>query len=1220
MSLERCTPGQLEVISTLDRPLMVSAGAGSGKTFTLTQRIVEALRAGEALSSIEQVCAITFTNAAAAELRSRIKGMLRGRGMADQARLVDGAWISTIHAMAARMLRENALRIGIDPAFEVLGSMERDMLLRQAFDQAAAEAARSGNAALRDLVLCEPLFGRGGNGRGVMDDVMDLIARARTMPAGLAGIVLPGEGQGKRELLVALRASVRALLEACDEWPDEVAKDPAFFDALAEGFTALGELSERAGGSEALSDEEFRAGFYALPHASKLRKNKGNAPFMEAYAAYRSAYAALAEEAECAMAAPRLAAVAELACMVDAAFRELKGPSRLDNDDLLRLCYEALMRDDGLAAVYRERFKLIMVDEFQDTDLLQTAIVSAIAQPGRRNVCTVGDAQQSIYRFRGADVNVFLAFKRDMFALADDARAVELPDNFRSHGDVLRLVDAIFARPSMFGDAFLHLEAKGAINSAPDALFGELPRVSVDVVHFQRKMSGPTATSADARVVAAGHIAEHFAQLHHAGAPASDMALLLGGMTHAQAYADALRAVGLESRIVAGSVFQHAPEAQMVRAALRFARDTRDGEALLQLLLSPLFAVSDDALLALASRCEEGEMRASSLAAGLAVPDAQALSELAPSDREMIGIARGALMRFAAEAQAARAGVGLRALLVESGLLDRLRGQGAEGLASAGNLEKACRLTEDLEARSCGIAELSDRFSEHLRLEKETPGLLTPTHGDHVTIMTVHGSKGLEFPHVAVAELGGKRVPEASFVAENIDGRTFVCGKARPTGDAGARADALKRLRPEREAAVLKDGMDAHEAFAALNDHRAEQEEAEAKRLLYVGLTRAVKSVYLSLKVQGDPAKGYAADPLAQGVHEALPWPVDAPDSTTMVDFGGAAPARITFAHLPLSAQMPGAADAAEAEQPGEEEPAAQAASAAEQPAEPFIVPIREAEAPAVVGGCASARSGMFSYTSLSAGMHDDGREAVPPAADAPDAAAGASSGTAPGDTRTATGAAPVGSEAVDGAATASAPQESATALGTAFHRLAQQSILRARAAATGAPVQPSAADMEAQVAACELTPAQEARLASAIGLWLSSAEAAAFFAHPRIDAEVPFSVVVGEGDGRFYLVGEIDGLASDGERAFLIDYKTGGAPDEDAAALHAKHLLQAQCYAFALLGAGFASVDAAFLRVEQPDAARPGEPQVVRYRFAAADLPELEAALAAAHAQATGA
>ena len=66
MSLERCTPGQLEVISTLDRPLMVSAGAGSGKTFTLTQRIVEALRAGEALSSIEQVCAITFTNAARA--------------------------------------------------------------------------------------------------------------------------------------------------------------------------------------------------------------------------------------------------------------------------------------------------------------------------------------------------------------------------------------------------------------------------------------------------------------------------------------------------------------------------------------------------------------------------------------------------------------------------------------------------------------------------------------------------------------------------------------------------------------------------------------------------------------------------------------------------------------------------------------------------------------------------------------------------------------------------------------------------------------------------------------------------------------------------------------------------------------------------------------------------------------------------------------------------
>ena len=134
MNLESCTPGQREIVTTLDAPLMVSAGAGSGKTFTLTQRIAYALDASEGTpfaQGIDQVMAITFTKKAAAELKSRIKRLLCSLDQEDEALRVDNAWISTIHGMCARVLREHALELGIDPGFEVmLGFFMRRPLMR----------------------------------------------------------------------------------------------------------------------------------------------------------------------------------------------------------------------------------------------------------------------------------------------------------------------------------------------------------------------------------------------------------------------------------------------------------------------------------------------------------------------------------------------------------------------------------------------------------------------------------------------------------------------------------------------------------------------------------------------------------------------------------------------------------------------------------------------------------------------------------------------------------------------------------------------------------------------------------------------------------------------------------------------------------------------------------------------------------------------------------
>ena len=144
MDLSTLMPQQREIATTLDRPLFVSAGAGSGKTFTLTRRILWALspESGPFIEHLDQVLAITFTKDAAAEIRERVRAALIDAGMDREALAVDDAWISTIHGMCARILRAHALELGLDPEFGILE--DTGELIEQAVDRAIAHAEETG--------------------------------------------------------------------------------------------------------------------------------------------------------------------------------------------------------------------------------------------------------------------------------------------------------------------------------------------------------------------------------------------------------------------------------------------------------------------------------------------------------------------------------------------------------------------------------------------------------------------------------------------------------------------------------------------------------------------------------------------------------------------------------------------------------------------------------------------------------------------------------------------------------------------------------------------------------------------------------------------------------------------------------------------------------------------------------------------------------------------
>ena len=175
-------PKQERIVRTLEGPLFVSAGAGSGKTFTLTQRIMHALRPGSKprelwrdpnrpepfLESIDQVLAITFTEKAAAELKQRIRSALIDEGMEVEAEKVDDAWISTIHGMCSRIIRAHALDVGVDPAFTVVGYADdlKRLAVEHVVRRVAADDAQ-GNGTFSEILDAFALEGAGGPSQGL---------------------------------------------------------------------------------------------------------------------------------------------------------------------------------------------------------------------------------------------------------------------------------------------------------------------------------------------------------------------------------------------------------------------------------------------------------------------------------------------------------------------------------------------------------------------------------------------------------------------------------------------------------------------------------------------------------------------------------------------------------------------------------------------------------------------------------------------------------------------------------------------------------------------------------------------------------------------------------------------------------------------------------------------------------------------------------------------
>ena len=428
-------------IRDLDTSIFLRAGAGSGKTSVLVGRLIEAVRTGRA--ELRQIVAITFTEKAAGELRDRVR-----RALHRTLRLVDGeeaerlrralgqvdaAHIETIHAFASSLLRERPLEARLDPNFRVLDAVGEQLAFEQAW-QDWLWSERDPEARPR-VERCLRL----GMSLGTLHDLTHRITETRDLD--------PRQSTAAPPPAATVYEALRSKLEEQVAESNEEEENPQ-----------VRKLIEQLENFQGLTGSALETALTQLQIAS-LRLGRGGG---EARTRQAEAWRALKEQHQQYAAAVRTHALAEL---IEVAYRFViddaerrRREGTLTFEDLLIRARDLLVESPSAREYFRQRFKFLLIDEFQDTDPLQAEIVLLLASRGRAThwreaevtpgrLFIVGDPKQSIYRFRRADIDIYAEveelFKRHPQGTAA-SRVDTLDVNFRSRPDLVAWHNHVF--------------------------------------------------------------------------------------------------------------------------------------------------------------------------------------------------------------------------------------------------------------------------------------------------------------------------------------------------------------------------------------------------------------------------------------------------------------------------------------------------------------------------------------------------------------------------------------------------------------------------------------------------------------------------------------------------------------------------------------------------------------------------------------------------------
>lgn len=1154
MADARYTPGQEKTIKTLDKPLFVAAGAGSGKTFTLTQRIVWALKEGSGadgkpyLNSLDQALIITFTNAAATEIKERVREALEKEGLHSAALQVDDAWISTIHGMCSRILKIHALDLGLDPEFEIINDMTRNQLVNISIEEVLRELSQ-------DESYAEFLSTYAGNRDALKSRIEMLISYAQSSPVGMDSISFVGDSSDLEVLkteLEDLDAALEALKGAIAATkPDE-----------AEQLQSIqSELSNKLQQHLVLSITDFDQAFWeALGKAVKAIRSSKEIKNVKDEAVYRlkvcSALFGLIQDMS------EGQSLKDVTEQVYKLFKQKKlAVGGLDNDDLLHLTAKVFEEHPEIAAVYTDKFKLVMVDEFQDTDQQQVQMIKSLSGKDAQYLTTVGDAQQSIYRFRGADVDVF--FRRQT-EVSEDLQP-RLVDNFRSHNEILRFVAKVCGADGMIPN-FMDLSAGREEPATP--FIAHSPRVYFEVTKFEKSGNSKPGDDVTRSQLVAYQLADRINTLmQDENIQAKDVAILMKSVKKAQPYIEALRTFGIESVVSGASTFGEQPEVELIGSLLQALANMYDSyEGLFPVLSSEIFSLDASDLLLLGTNFGENGQRITNRdIAESVVNDAfKPPFEVSPKLKNALEVLSNARSSLSNK----RVSDVIKKVVLDAGWISRLQKMGNEGQSKIANIFAALEQIDSLQKElSIGVASVAKAFSQWCNTAKESPKVLHCSTQNAVTFMTIHASKGLEFPVVAV--VGAVSGPKAGAGSE-----PFLYVKKDDSYQIAFSSSSKKLHELYDGCHEVPTGIDECKGLLEwrmfLETQENEFEEQEQNRRLYVALTRAREAVILTstidLTKEGISPRYtrkitdalFEEPPLSAGEHQ-FEYGGNLAGCMRVVQGSGKKDEPIQVEGLELVEPFGDKSEPSDCK-PSEEENS--------QAVETFDL-YEKVRLSVTSETTYDQRKGFFSYSSAHQQMAENfkGENNPQPVAE--------TSVMLPGT---------LADDGVD-----------PTSLGSAFHELAQIMV------ETQSKVDEQTID---RLCLKNSVPQRAiSRVKQALELWSNSAIRQEALAHDVVSAESPFTLQVDSEYGN-YVEGAIDLLAYNkgSKDALVVDYKTGDK-GLSATQIYEHHQMQANFYAYILMQCGFTKVECSFVCVEVEEA---GQPHVARYTFDVNHQPRL--------------
>lgn len=847
---------------------MVSAGAGAGKTAVLVERILEAALDREDPLHLDRLLVVTFTDAAAREMRQRLEEALTQLEQAhpadplvrEQIQRLERTWMSTLHGFCQRVVRRWGLAAGVAPDTRLLDEGEARLRLSRDLEHVVGEALASEDA---DIVAC--LEGSAPDGdRALLEALSQGVRRLLSLPDPHAWIekALEAHGDGKEgqhaldcwiaTLAEDLATRLQSATAAWHQWATDLAATGAFHSQAEHG----------QGIAEALADAAARLRSHALPAPETLVEvaaalRPGASPRIakgddkEAWADWAAQRKRLQDQlttlrshplaspgaADGALSA-HLAAAPQVRGYLKLLHRLLRTHAVrkreagvMDFGDLEHLALSLM--DPGrpggteILAALRSRFDEVLVDEVQDTNPIQEALLRRLLDAGEDGprAFFVGDVKQAIYGFRMADPALFLARLNQAETSAEArARRIDLPHNFRSRATLLEALNGVFSHLFDCSTGGLDYDDREALQPGADYPEVENPVACWVTVPNPEELD---RTEAQARGVAAlvGRLlSPEGAEVWDKGASrrahAGDIAVLVRDGSSIGPIREALEESGVPSVGNLRAGWFDTPEVSFLRDVLHVLDNPRQDRPLLRVARSRLGSMSDQDLADLRQLRPTGPFHACILDP---MPAGSPAADRAGSMLAWLAPWRKLARRLAAAELVER-------LLESPEVLQALAHEGPTASAPA-NLEvllQRARLVAMGGSRGLGafLANLQELEDEQTRIDRPA---LAGESAHAVQVMTIHASKGLQFPVVLVPGLD-RNFPTRDHAAPcQIHRGAGIGMKARDP------LDGSTRETPARLAVARENRRDAL---------------AEEIRVLYVAMTRAREQLYL---ISGPP-------------------------------------------------------------------------------------------------------------------------------------------------------------------------------------------------------------------------------------------------------------------------------------------------------------------------------------------------------------------------------